>query len=243
VWDSSLKPTSLTVDDVEDEDDSGTRTPQLAQIALPAFGPNGATAVAFMAPVPVLSSSTSSVAPTTSTEAADPYYVSTPKPDITIELAQIGFNAQQQRRLIDYQAYRLILSDPHAAEMGICYPFLVVEAKGLSLTGNLVSVQNQAAVNGACMLAILQDLHNQVAEVALDNTLALCFSITSMSPTHEMNVHFMHEGAFHMYCFRSYRTTDKRDTAEFVYYVSQILEWGKGEYKSGIAKKLNRLPR
>ena len=50
------------------------------------------------------------------------------------------------------------MSDPHAADMGIRFPFLVVEAKGLSLDGSLVSAQNQAAISGASMLAILKDL-------------------------------------------------------------------------------------
>jgi hypothetical protein len=136
--------------------------------------------------------------------------------------------------------------------MGIRFPVLIVEAKGLSLNGGLVSAQNQAAVRGACMLAILQDPHNQAheyadpaasAEVAQDNTQALCFSITIEGAINEMNVHFMHEGLIHMHCNRVYRTTFERDTMEFVYVLSQLLEWGKREYRTGIMKERNRVPR
>src|SRR5207302_295489 len=98
---------------------------------------------------------TQSVASTTSTEAADPYYISTPKPDITIGLAHTVFVQRHQRRLVDHQASGSILSDPHAADMGIRFPFLVVEAKGLSLNGSLISAQNQAAISGASILTIL----------------------------------------------------------------------------------------
>jgi hypothetical protein len=256
VWDPSLKPTGSTADDIDEQDGSGTRTPRSAQIALPAFFPRDPSASVadsgFVTPVPILSPSTPSIAPTTSTEAADPYHVSTPNPDITIGLAHTGFEARQQRRLVDHQASRSILSDPHAADMGIRFPFLVAETKGLSLNGGLVGAQNQAAVSGACMLAIRQDLHNQAhgytdpaasAEVALDTTPALCFSITTEGPIHEMNVHFVHEESFHMHCFRVCRTTLESDTMEFVYLLSQILKWGMGEYRTGIMKELNRVPR
>ncbi|KAF2085053.1 hypothetical protein K490DRAFT_47630 [Saccharata proteae CBS 121410] len=255
VWDPSLKPTCSTADDIENEDDSGTRTPRSAQIALPVFDPNDATttvsATGFTAHVPILSPSTVSIAPTTSTEAADPYHLSTPKPDITIGLAHTKFDARHQRRLVDHQASGSILSDPHAADMGIRFPFLVIEAKGLSLNGSLVSAQNQAAVSGACMLAILQDLHNQAdgyddpatgAEGALDNTPALCFSIATAGSIHEMNIHFMHDGCFHMHCFRAFRTTLERDTTEFVYLLHRILDWGKEAYNASIVRKLDRVP-
>jgi hypothetical protein len=136
--------------------------------------------------------------------------------------------------------------------MGIRFPFLVVEAKGLSLNRSLVAAQNQAAVSGACMLAILQDLHDQAdgyTTSAPDSHLTsreipmLCFSIVTAGPVHEMYVHFMHDGAFHMHCFRSCRTTLRRDAREFVYYIFQILKWGTGTYKNGIKEKLDLVPR
>src|SRR2546421_6115259 len=105
VWNSDLKPTGSSLDELQNEDHSGTRTPRFApaQTALPNFNPNNAaaTAAAFVGPVPSLPPYTQSVASTTSTEAADPYYISTPKPDITIGLAHTAFVQRHQRRLVD----------------------------------------------------------------------------------------------------------------------------------------------
>jgi hypothetical protein len=189
---------------------------------------------------------------TSNTEAADPYYISTPKPDITIGLAHTGFGQHDQWCLIDHQASGTILSDPHAADMGIRFPFLVVEAKGLSQNGSLVGAQNQAAVSGACMLAILQNLHIQAdgsTTPALDTRLAsletplLCFSIVTAGAIHEIFVHFTHGGASHMHCVHSFRTTFDRDSRMFVYCLSQILDWGMGIFRSSILEKLNLVPR
>lgn len=93
--------------------------------------------------------------------------------------------------------------------MRIRFPFLIVKAKGLSLNRALVGAQNQAAVSGACMLSILQDLRSEAdgcndtaasTEAVVENTTALCFSITIEGAVHEMKVYFMHEGSFHMHC-------------------------------------------
>jgi hypothetical protein len=94
--------------------------------------------------------------------------------------------------------------------MGIRFPFLIVEAKSLSLNGSLISAQNQAAISGASMLRILKDLSYQAAcsaktdlnsgfqtldsgftslstmPVGLHSTLALCFSIVTEGPVHEL---------------------------------------------------------
>jgi hypothetical protein len=189
---------------------------------------------------------------TSNTEAADPYYISTPKPDITIGFAHTGFEKHHQWCLIDHQASGTILSDPHAADMGIRFPFLVVEAKGLSQNGSLVGAQNQAAISGACMLAILRDLYKQAdgstvsafdTRSASLETPPLCFSIVTAGATHEMFVHFMHGGAIHMHCVRSFRTTFDRESRVFVYYLSQILEWGKSPFRSSALEKLNMVPR
>jgi hypothetical protein len=184
-----------------------------------------------------------STAPTTSTEAADPYYISTPKPDITVGLAHAGFTSRHQRRLVDHQASTSILSDPHIADMALRFPFLVTETKGLGVNGNLVAAQNQAAVSGASMLVILQGLQNQVewnnssatdSEFISTQAPMMCFSIVTAGPTHEICVHFRYQEAFHMHCVRSCRTTHRCDTWEFVLFLSRILQWGRGDFKDSI---------
>jgi hypothetical protein len=194
---------------------------------------------------------TQSIASTTSLDAGDPYHISTPKPDITIGLAHTAFMQSHQRRLVDHQASGSILSDPHAAEMGIRFPFLIVEAKGLSLNGSLISAQNQAAISGVSMLTILKDLTRQAEGVqtldpelsTLSATPALCFSVVTEGPVHELWVHFEHEGAFHMEFIESWRTTRQRDAREFVDFLAQIMAWGAGRFKDSIVKKLDKVPR
>jgi hypothetical protein len=235
-----------------DKDSAETRTPRLAQAALPTFCPDGAatTNTGFVRPVPYLPPST---APTTSSEAADPYHISTPKPDITVGLAHTGFTLRYQRRLVSHQASASILSDPHTASMGMRFPFLVAEIKGLSANGSLVSAQNQAAISGASMLMILEDLSNQAVwntspNTNLDSstvpgTPMLCFSIVTEGPTHEICVHFRYQNAFYMHCIRSCRTTHRRDTWEFVYLLNCIIQWGRGEFKDSIASRVDKIPR
>lgn len=47
--------------------------------------------------------------------------------------------------------------------MGMRFPFLIVEAKGLRLNESLISAQNQAAIGGVSMLRILKDFSYQAA--------------------------------------------------------------------------------
>lgn len=271
VWNSDLKPTSLPLDESHYEEHSGTRTPRStpAEIALPHFNTDAAAAAAavFPGPVPSLPPYPQSIASTTSTEAVDPYHLSTPKPDITVGLAHTAFAQLHQRRLVDHQASGSILSDPHAADMGIRFPFLIVEAKGLSLSGSLISGQNQAAISGACMLTILKDLGHQAAwktssgpEIELQTphaepgipittlsvsqpTPVLCFSIVTEGPVHELWVHFEHEGAFHMEFLQSWRTVRKQDAQGLVNFLARIMAWGRGKLKDEIVEKLEKIPR
>ena len=62
--------------------------------------------------------------------------------------------------LAKHQKFGSILSDPHTAAMGLRFPFLIAETKGLSLNAGLVAAQNQAAIGAACMLKILDDFEN-----------------------------------------------------------------------------------
>lgn len=271
VWNSDLKPTSLPLNESQNEEYSGTSTPQFtsSHTTLPDFNPNDAAAIAaaFVGPVPPLPPYAQSVASTTSTDAVDPYHISTPKPDITVGLAHTAFVQLHQRRLVDHQASSSILSDPHAADMGIRFPFLVVEAKGLSLSGSLISGQNQAAISGACMLTILKDLNHQAAwntssepdlgfhtpdvEPRIPITIpsasqpspVLCFSIVTEGPVHELWVHFEHEGAFHMEFLQSWRTARKRDAQELVHFLARIMAWGRGRFKDAIVGKLDKVPK
>ncbi|KAH8726010.1 hypothetical protein GQ44DRAFT_771592 [Phaeosphaeriaceae sp. PMI808] len=165
-------------------------------MALPGINSNDVDNATFVGPIPSLQASTPSVAPTTSTESTNPYYISTPKPVITVGLAHDRFKTRHQRLLVDHQASGTILSDLHAADMGMRFPFLVFEAKGHSLAGSPVDAENQAAVSGACMLTIHQDL----SSVASQDSPEIRFSIMTAGPSHQIWVHFRHEEGFHMFC-------------------------------------------
>jgi hypothetical protein len=254
VWNPDLKPTAQLFDEVPNEGHRGTRTPGSAssQTALPDFNPSAAaTSPVFPGHIPSLPPYTQSIASTTSLDAVNPYYISTPKPDITVGLAHTAFMQSHQRRLVDHQASGSILSDPHAAEMGIRFPFLIVEAKGSSLNGSLISAQNQAAISGVCMLTILQDLNRQATGVqTLDPELTpqsvsptVCFSIVTEGPVHELWVHFELGGAFYMEFIELWRTTRQRDAREFVHFIAQIMAWGAGKFKDSIVEKLDNVPR
>jgi hypothetical protein len=151
--------------------------------------------------------------------------------------------------------------------MGIRFSFLVVEVKGLSLSGSLTSAQNQAAISGASILRILKDLSYRAAcnastdldsgfqalglgltsssttPVGLHSTLVLCFPIVIEGPVHELWVHFEHEGAFHMEFLQSWRTTRERDAREHVYFLARIMGRGKGSFIDCTVEKLDKVPR
>lgn len=88
--------------------------------------------------MPSLRPYTPSIAHTTSTE-ADPFYISTPNPDIVVGLEDKAFTPMHRFQLALYQSRGLIMSDPHMTAMGLRFPFLIVEMKGLSLHGGLVA--------------------------------------------------------------------------------------------------------
>jgi hypothetical protein len=77
----------------------------------------------------------------------------------------------------------------------------------------------------------------------LQSNLALCFSIVTEGPVHELWVHFEHEGAFHMEFLQSWRTTRERDARELVHFLARIMEWGKEGFKDCIVKNLDKVPR
>jgi hypothetical protein len=240
VWNEVLKPSPPEAAPPHDRSGASTPRPQSAVLDFDSLSASG-----FPGPVPSLPPYTPSIAYTTSTEAADPFYISTPKPDIVVGLDDRDFAPTHRVWLAKHQSLGLILSDPHTAAMGLRFPFLIAETKGLSLNGGLVAAQNQAAIGAACMLQILVDLENQVALPATPTSLApprLCFSITSEGPVHELWVHFRLGEATHMQNIRTWRTTHQRDVGELVYCLARIMKWAKDDFMKEIQEKLDAVP-
>lgn len=259
-WIPDLKPAAPSLAGLQeagDEGDSGLRTPLAAPTpfvsALVDLNSPAAAAATSVSPntsfpggIPSLSPSTysstysQSIATTASLNALDPFHISTPKPDITVGLEETNFSLLHQRHLIYHQQNGTVLSDPHAAFMGMRFPFLIVETKGLSVNGSLVSAQNQAAIGGASMLRILKDLEETTDSHHASSP--LCFSIVTEGPAHELWIHFEHEGAFHMEALKSWRVTRASDVEEFVRALARIMEWGRETFRAGIVARLDSQP-
>jgi frataxin-like iron-binding protein CyaY len=153
-----------------------------------------------------------------------------------------------------------VLSEPHQAQIGLRFPFLVIESKGGAAGGNLIVAQNQAAVDGACALNILADLERVAAQIKSqldycqsnqedlmgrpggeDKASMIVFSVTTEGPLHEIWVHFRVGDAYHMTCHRAWRTTRREDAKEFVQALARIVEWGKRGFRENILSLLGQI--
>ncbi|KAH8724207.1 hypothetical protein GQ44DRAFT_709291 [Phaeosphaeriaceae sp. PMI808] len=153
-----------------------------------------------------------------------------------------------------------VLSEPHQAQIGLRFPFLVIESKGGAAAGNLIGAQNQAAVDGACALNILSDLQCVVTRIVSqsgyiqcnkgnpnteqgekDKTPAILFSVTTEGPIHEIWVHYRVGEAYHMTCHRAWRTTRREDAREFVQALARIVEWGRIGFRQSVLNSLEQI--
>jgi hypothetical protein len=137
VWNEVLKPSPP--DAAQPHNQRGTSAPRFPRPQCALLDFDSQSALGFPGPVPSLPPQTPSIAYTTSTEAADPFYISTPKPDIVAGLEDRAFAPTHRIRLAKHQSSGSILSDPHTAAMGLRFPFLIAKTKGLSLNGGLVA--------------------------------------------------------------------------------------------------------
>jgi hypothetical protein len=153
-----------------------------------------------------------------------------------------------------------VLSEPHQAQIGLRFPFLIIESKGGAAGGNLIGAQNQAAVDGACALNILGDLRCIVTRIMShsdyvqcnqgnpgteqgedDKMPAILFSVTTEGPLHEIWVHYRVGEAYHMTCHRAWRTTRREDAREFVQALARIVEWGRIGFRESVLNLLGQI--
>jgi hypothetical protein len=213
--------------------------------------------------VPILPNTPTFSAPSTTASdvsSDNPNNLLTSKPDITLGLAHNSFTPVQKRVLRLLQDDSHLLSDPHQAQIGLRFPFLVVETKGGAASGNMIGAQNQAAVDGACVMNILGDFHNVVTRITTtaghhsrtvvednedeDNTVpAIVFSVTTEGPLHEIWVHYQLGDTYQMTCHRAWRTTRFEDASDFVRCLTSIVNWGRQEFRDALLKLLGRIER
>ncbi|KAH8724014.1 hypothetical protein GQ44DRAFT_740719 [Phaeosphaeriaceae sp. PMI808] len=187
--------------------------------------------------------STSSAVSTTTSDYStdDNLHLPTPKPNITIGLASDcvtkALNLSRDI-LLHLQTNpnnpQPFVSDPHQVPLGLRFPFLIVEAKGLNTGSNLIRAQNQAAVAAASALNILSDLDaldpnsNVDAELTMPS---IVFSLVTEGPTHELWVHYRTGNEYHMSCLESWRTTLPGHSEKLVEYLGRVMEWGAGDFR------------
>jgi hypothetical protein len=119
--------------------------------------------------------------------------LTTPKPDIVVGLARRSFSEVHQALLGEWQDKAKLLSEPQLVQHGLHFPFLLVEAKGLATSGNMMGAENQAAVGGACAINILRALQNLEPHFPLPH---IIFSISTEGPLHQLGIHYIVGGQY-----------------------------------------------
>ena len=166
----------------------------------------------------------------------------TSEPDITVGISREAFSRIHTGLLDHWQARNVVLSDSHATQGDMRFPFFVIEAKGLTTNGNLIGAQNQAAGGGACAMRLMASLTAQDPE---NTARRIVFSCTTEGAIHELWVHFQttDEGDIpkqHMSCLGVWRTTLDRHANEFVAVLAIIVSWGADVFFPQIEQVLDR---
>lgn len=88
------------------------------------------------------------------------FALKTPRPDITLGLSDDSLAGAIGSSLLlpDMQENGELVSDPHGTQIGLRFPFFVIESKSGATGANLWQAQNQAAVSAAIALRILRQL-------------------------------------------------------------------------------------
>ncbi|KAH3938549.1 hypothetical protein HBH98_247030 [Parastagonospora nodorum] len=164
--------------------------------------------------------------------------LTTPKPDILLGLARHSFTEVHQVLLGEWQDNGQLLSEPQLVQQGLHFPFLLVEAKGLATSGNMMGAENQAAVGGACAINILKALQRLEPGFPLAH---IVFSISTEGSLHQLFIHYHIDGKYHMTVHRAWKVTLLRDCTEFVLALARIIQWGGGEYRNAVVASLARI--
>ncbi|KAF2241907.1 hypothetical protein BU26DRAFT_525017 [Trematosphaeria pertusa] len=171
--------------------------------------------------------------------------LTTPKPDITVGISREAFSRAHAGLLEYWQAKETVVSDPHATQGDMRFPFLIIEGKGLVTNGNLIGAQNQAAGGRTCAIRVLESLAEQDPDPAADGP-RIVFSVTTEGVIHELWVHYRVVDEddvvkHHMTCLGAWRSTLERHTNELVAALACILEWGVEVFHGQVRQVLDRV--
>ncbi|KAF1943260.1 hypothetical protein EJ02DRAFT_433376 [Clathrospora elynae] len=172
--------------------------------------------------------------------------ITTPKPDIAVGISLDAFSPEHTAILNYWQVKKAVLSDPHAIQGDMRFPFFIIEAKGLATNGNLIGAQNQAAGGGTCALLLLESLAAQ-DPAGRSGAPRIVFSFTTESAIHELWVHYRgvdnndDTPKLHMTCLGAWRTTLHRHAHEFVAVLAIVLGWGVDVFHPQIKQVMDRV--
>ncbi|MCJ1258921.1 hypothetical protein MMC24_006755 [Lignoscripta atroalba] len=184
--------------------------------------------------------------------------VKTPRPDFTIGLRHSTIsNALMERGLSRVKAddflkvlqrERKLCSDPTQNFLNVRFPILVIEGKAYATGKTVFEAQNQAAVSGACMVNLRQQL-TDLFEGAFSNPRGgkthLAFSICTEGPQIEFWVHYAlsedNVRSHYMNIFRTCYGSLQGGLEDFLMDVERLMEWTKDEVLKEVADQLFKL--
>lgn len=184
--------------------------------------------------------------------------VKRPRPDFTIGLHQSMISSALMKRGLSkgkaedflevLQRERKLCSDPTQNFLNVRFPMLVIEGKAYATGKAVFEAQNQAAVSGACMVNLRQqliDLFEGVFPTPGGRKTPLAFSICTEGPHIEFWVHYaLSEDSVrshYMNIFRTCHASLQAGLEDFLMDVERLMRWTKDEFLKEVADQLCRL--
>ena len=184
--------------------------------------------------------------------------VKTPRPDCTIghqhstvvdALVRLGLSKHKANDLIrELQRRGKLFSDPTQDFLDVRFPIQVIEGKAYATGRTNFEAEDQAAVSGACMVNVqqqLDDLYESVSPDAKKSRTPFAFSVCMEGPVIQywVNYFFVEEGIrMHYMNLLAVCNGALYDTLEVLLVKwQQLMDWYGNEYLTEIATKLYRI--
>lgn len=182
----------------------------------------------------------------------------TPRPDFTVGLRHSTIsNALMKRGLSKFKAddflkflqrERKLCSDPTQNFLNVRFPILVIEGKAYATGKTVFEAQNQAAVSGACMVNLRQqltDLFEGVFSNVRGEKTHLAFSICTEGPQIEFWVHYTlsedNVRSHYMNIFRTCYGSLQGGLEDFLMDVERLMGWTKDDFLKEVTDQLCEL--
>ncbi|MCJ1405871.1 hypothetical protein MMC11_009101 [Xylographa trunciseda] len=184
--------------------------------------------------------------------------VKTPRPDFTIglrhstishELIKRGLSKFKADDFLKFlQRERKLYSDPTQNFLSVRFPILVIEGKAYATGKTVYEAQNQAAVSGACMINLQQQLTDLFEGVFFNlrgRKIHLAFSICTEGPQIEFWVHYAlsedNVRSHYMNIFRTCYASLHDGLEDFLIDVERLMRWTQEDFLKEVADQLYKL--